>query len=137
MTLVFEDFFRQANNSHSPRAWQRTLGESTECVNRLIPKGTGMGKTLGLASAWVYHRLVRNDNSWPRRLAWCLPMRVLVEQTADELTTLLKSTAQLLDAPLVPVHVLMGGVQATDWHLDLEQPAVLIGTQDMLLSPRS
>src|SRR5690606_19067578 len=32
------------------------------------------------------------------------------------------------------VHVLMGGSDAGAWHLDVEKPAVLIATQDMVLS---
>jgi hypothetical protein len=44
----------------------------------------GNGKTLGVLAAWLYHRVERNDDRWPRRRVWVLPMRVLVEQTADE-----------------------------------------------------
>ena len=36
----------------------------------------------------------------------------------------------------VRVHPLMGGLDIDDWHLHPEEPAVLIGTQDMLLSRR-
>ena len=36
----------------------------------------------------------------------------------------------------VPVHILMGGVDTEKWFLDPEKPAILIGTQDMLLSRR-
>jgi CRISPR-associated endonuclease/helicase Cas3 len=32
------------------------------------------------------------------------------------------------------VHVLMGGVDTEQWYLHPERPAMLIGTQDMLLS---
>src|SRR4030095_15815866 len=34
----------------------------------------------------------------------------------------------------VGLHVLMGGVEAERWVLQLHQPAILVGTQDMLLS---
>jgi len=34
----------------------------------------------------------------------------------------------------VGVHLLMGGADAGDWHLHPERAAILIGTQDMLLS---
>jgi CRISPR-associated endonuclease/helicase Cas3 len=40
-----------------------------------------MGKTLGVLAAWSWHRLHQHNDSWPRRLVWCLPMRVLAEQT--------------------------------------------------------
>jgi CRISPR-associated endonuclease/helicase Cas3 len=32
--------------------------------------------------AWLWNRLILNDSNWPRRLVYCLPMRILVEQTA-------------------------------------------------------
>ena len=65
----------------------------------------------------------------PRRLVYCLPMRVLVEQSADEARKWIENLS--LD---IPVTVLMGGVEAEEWFLHPEKPAVLIGTQDMLLS---
>ena len=65
----------------------------------------------------------------PRRLVYCLPMRVLVEQSAREARKWIKSLS--LD---IPVTVLMGGVEAEEWFLNPEKPAILIGTQDMLLS---
>lgn len=46
-------------------------------------------KTLGALTAWLWHRVERADDTWPRRLVWCLPMRVLVEQTEAEARTVL------------------------------------------------
>ena len=51
----------------APHAWQGRLGEASCCENRLIRVPTGMGKTIGVLSSWIYHRLVRRDQSWPRR----------------------------------------------------------------------
>jgi CRISPR-associated endonuclease/helicase Cas3 len=87
-------------------------------------------KTLGVFSAWSWNRLVRKDETWPRRLVWCLPMRVLTEQTAEETRKFLAAAG----LGHVPVHVLMGGSDVGEWHLHPEQEAVLVGTQDMLLS---
>ena len=42
---------------------------------------TGLGKTAANLPAWLYKHH-RHDARTPRRLVWCLPMRVLVEQTA-------------------------------------------------------
>lgn len=58
-------------------------------------------------------------------------MRTLVEQTERAVEQWLKDDG--LDSQ-VNVCVLMGGLSHTDWHLEPEQDAVLIGTQDMLLS---
>jgi CRISPR-associated endonuclease/helicase Cas3 len=58
-------------------------------------------------------------------------MRTLVEQMQRDLENWL-SNAGL--KPEKCVHVLMGGMSPSDWHLDPDQDCVLIGTQDMLLS---
>ncbi len=116
----------------APHPWQAELGANALCQNRLIRVPTGMGKTFGVLAAWVWHRLIRNDDHWPRRLIWCLPMRVLVEQVAAEIEAALH---RLSDATAgVQVHQLLGGVESGEWHLAPERPAVLVGTQDMLLS---
>ena len=47
----------------------------------LLKIPTGLGKTAGVALAWMHKRL-EEDFRTPRRLVWCLPMRTLVEQTA-------------------------------------------------------
>lgn len=92
-----------------------------------------------MLATWAYHRIHRNDDRWPRRLAWCLPMRVLVEQTHSEVERVLASLGVLWDGKgdhtgRVGAHLLMGGSNAGDWHHHPEDCAVLIGTQDMLLS---
>ena len=115
----------------SPHSWQVDLGSCPTCTNRLVRVPTGMGKTLGVLAAWAYNRLYLNDPAWPRRLIWCLPMRVLVEQTQDSAQNLL---IRLDVAQDVDVHLLMGGCDAGDWAVHPEKAAVLVGTQDMLLS---
>jgi CRISPR-associated endonuclease/helicase Cas3 len=97
----------------------------------LIRLPTGFGKTEGVLAAWSYHRLHRHDANWPRRLIWCLPMRVLVEQTVQ----VAKQLAARIPEPHRPsVHIAMGGEDSGDWFLHPERPAVIVGTQDMLLS---
>jgi CRISPR-associated endonuclease/helicase Cas3 len=122
-----------------PHAWQTALATPDLCGDRLVRVPTGFGKTLGVLGAWLYHRVVRQDERWPRRLVWTLPMRVLVEQTEGEVRKTLERLGLLWDrgrphAGKVGVHVLMGGSDAGEWHLWPEEAAVLIGTQDMLLS---
>lgn len=95
---------------------------------------TGLGKTAAILLAWLYKRH-RHDARTPRRLVWCLPMRVLVEQTARlarQWGERLAAAGLLSRAPAV--HVLMGGDVAQDWDTRPEDEAVLIGTQDQLLS---
>jgi len=113
----------------SPHPWQITLGADPNCRDRLIRIPTGFGKTAGVVLAWLYNRVHRRDDRWPRRLVFCLPMRVLVEQSERAIRRWLEQAGSE-----TRVHVLMGGVEAERWSLDADKPAVLLGTQDMLLS---
>ena len=115
----------------APHPWQVDLAIANQAGNRLIRIPTGLGKTLGVLAAWIFHYHVRRDQDWPRRLVWCLPMRTLVEQTEQEAHSVINQLGLQDD---VDVHVLMGGVEESRWYADPERPAILIGTQDMLLS---
>ena len=126
-------------DAHRSQPWQGELAASASCGNRLIRIPTGFGKTLGVLSAWVWHRVRNQNDQWPRRLVWCLPMRVLVEQIESEVRSALERLGLLWNGKgihegKVGVHLLMGGADAGRWHLFPESEAVLIGTQDMLLS---
>jgi CRISPR-associated endonuclease/helicase Cas3 len=143
--VQFAEWFNHFASSPSdvamtPREWQQQLADDDAPRSRVIRIPTGYGKTLGVLGAWLYHRVSRADERWPRRLIWTLPMRVLVEQTADEVRKCLQRL-DLLWQPgtehrnKVGVHLLMGGVdQGGDWNLYPEENAVLIATQDMALS---
>ena len=119
-----------------PDAWQLAL--ASDAWPRVLIAPTGSGKTAAITLAWAAHRL-RRPGTTPRRLVWCLPMRTLVEQTADTVREWFgKLAADPDSAGRLPrrqdVHVLMGGVDAGGWLDNPERPAVLVGTQDMLLS---
>ena len=49
----------------------------------LLDVPTGLGKTAAAILAWLWRRRFANKDT-PRRLVYCLPMRVLVEQTVTE-----------------------------------------------------
>ncbi len=130
----YEVWFRHVS-SRQPHAWQAALGSDPVCRDRTIRIPTGFGKTAGIVLAWLFNRVVRADNTWPRRLVFCLPMRVLVEQTERAIDEWLRTyPAQSKLCESVGLHVLMGGVKAARWVLRPEAPAILVGTQDMLLS---
>ena len=120
----------------SPDPWQQQF--ATDEWPEVLIAPTGSGKTAGVTLGWAAHRL-RVPEVTPRRLVWCLPMRALVEQTERVVREwfggLCKFDAGrgLLPEPQ-DVHVLMGGVEAARWLDWPERPAVIIGTQDMLLS---
>jgi len=58
-------------------------------------------------------------------------MRVLVEQTEQVARQL---TQSIPDTHRPTVHVAMGGEDTGEWFLYPERAAIIIGTQDMLLS---
>ena len=119
-----------------PDAWQLAL--ACDAWPRVLIAPTGSGKTSAVTLGWAARRL-HNPDDTPRRLVWCLPMRTLVEQTADAVREWFGRLAAGTDsAGRLPrpedVHVLMGGADANGWLDWPERPSVLVGTQDMLLS---
>ena len=128
----YSRFFTHVTGN-SPYPYQEDLGVGP--WPDLLDVPTGLGKTAAIVVAWLWHRL-HDDPATPRRLVYCLPMRVLVEQTqrnAEE--WIAKAEVRFRDAGLEPptVSLLMGGDVNLEW-LEPERPAILIGTQDMLLS---
>ncbi|MBA2591818.1 MAG: type I-U CRISPR-associated protein Csx17 [Pseudomonadota bacterium] len=140
--MSFHEFFRKATGQQ-PYPYQQRL--AVEDWPDLVDVPTGLGKTAAVTLAWAWKRGLRiggNRESepapgTPRRLVWCLPMRVLVEQTAECVRTWLSRLGSL-DEPgrrRVSVHLLMGGEDdLKSWAEWPEEEMVLIGTQDMLLS---
>ena len=130
MTLKnFTVLFRKATGNPNPFPYQERFADADE-LPELVHAPTGAGKTATAILGWVWRYFYTNKPT-SRRLAYCLPMRVLVEQTRDEARNWLGNLGL---TEKVKVHVLMGGEDADEWDLDPERPAVLIGTQDMLLS---
>ena len=181
-------FFEQATENSTPLRYQARLATESD-FRALLDVPTGLGKTAAAILAWVWRRRFAEESvrrSTPRRLVYCLPMRVLVEQTFAEAVKwldrigLLAGEAHWTEAggDLLPtkkarlcrsnggnergyvsapetgevreecwaagngqrgrypiaIHLLLGGEERTDWALWPERDAILIGTQDMLLS---
>jgi CRISPR-associated endonuclease/helicase Cas3 len=131
--ISFAQFFRTATAGQDPYPYQERFADAPQ-LPHLLRAPTGAGKTATAVLGWLW-RWVSQRPDTPRRLVYCLPMRVLVEQSAREAK---KWIGKLFEHGVlnqkVPVCLLMGGVEAGDWYLHPEKPAVLIGTQDMLLS---
>jgi len=131
---AFDEFFRLGSDGHFPFPYQRRLAEMDHLPD-LARIPTGLGKTLAVTLGWIWRRRYHPDHTirqaTPRRLVYVLPMRTLVEQT---LGVVQRSLAALALDDTIGLHYLMGGHIDKDWALYPEREAVLVGTQDMLLS---
>lgn len=130
--MKFRKFFEKATG-HPPYPYQEEFAACDE-LPHLLEVPTGAGKTATAVLGWLWRRVhgraaVRASTG--RRLIFCLPMRSLVEQTQRECKKWLAALGLVDD---VKVHVLMGGAIARDWHDAPEAAAIIIGTQDQLLS---
>jgi CRISPR-associated endonuclease/helicase Cas3 len=136
--MRYASFFRIAAGGSKPYPYQERFA-TAESIPHLLRAPTGAGKTATAILGWLYRRHAK-AKATPRRLVYCLPMRVLVEQSVREAKGWIENLKKHADEPLIEdgldVQVLMGGVEAEaePWHLNPELPAILIGTQDMLLS---
>ena len=129
--MNFDDWFARATGN-PPFPYQRDLALGTGYPDQLsVP--TGLGKTAAVVLSWLWRRQHGPEEvrtSTPRRLVFCLPVRTLVEQTFEEVQRW-KSRLGLDD---LGVYRLMGGAVDDFWDERPEAEAILIGTQDQLLS---
>jgi CRISPR-associated endonuclease/helicase Cas3 len=130
----FDAYFRNAAGAagdQAPFPYQTRLAIEADWPAQIsIP--TGLGKTLAVVVAWLWRRRAESPvrAKTPRRLVYCLPMRVLVEQTRDVVVGVLERLHSD-----VPVVLLMGGAdEGASWDTYPERDTIVIGTQDMLLS---
>lgn len=78
----FREFFRAATGN-SPFPYQERIALA-EKLPPLVRAPTGAGKTAATVLAWLWRRRFAAPEvraATPRRLAYCLPMRVLVVRT--------------------------------------------------------
>jgi CRISPR-associated endonuclease/helicase Cas3 len=127
MSEDFSKFFHLATGGKSSYPFQGEFA-TADPLPHLLRAPTGAGKTATAIIGWLW-RLLHSGKSTPRRLIYCLPMRVLVEQSVREARQWIENLKLGIS-----VHVLMGGVDAEQWYLEPAKPAIIIGTQDMLLS---
>lgn len=130
--MEFDGFFEKATGN-LPFPYQRRLA-TDQPLPQMIDVPTGAGKTAAVILSWLWRRRFGDEarrRATPRRLVYCLPMRVLVEQTEAAARTWVQNLGCQDE---VRVHVLMGGEDAEDWDVHPERDAILVGTQDMLLS---
>jgi CRISPR-associated endonuclease/helicase Cas3 len=130
--MEFRSFFEGAT-AKSPFPFQEAFA-TNELLPHVLAVPTGVGKTATVVLGWLWRRLhapkkIRRETG--RRLVFCLPMRSLVDQTAESCKDWLDKS-KLTDK--VGLSVLMGGSIARDWDDKPDSNQILIGTQDQLLS---
>ena len=134
--MNFETFFQAGVNGKYPRPYQISLAERGDWPETLIIP-TGFGKTAAVLAAWLW-KIGHRDPATPRRLIYCLPMRTLVEQTETAAKIWIENAREKFELN-IELGVLMGGRSEgrrglPAWMLRPDCPAILIGTQDMLIS---
>lgn len=141
MTSDFAAFFKAATAApgREPYPYQLRLATGAEFPT-LMSVPTGLGKTAAVVLSYLYRRFRHPEDAvrkgTPLRLVYVLPMRVLASQVRDEALRWIENLqkAGLLASEAPRVHLLMGGHVDDTWDLDPERAAIIIGTQDQLLS---
>ena len=80
----FDNIFEAATGNR-PYPFQGRFGAAADLPS-LVSVPTGLGKTAMAVLGWLWRRRfadVAVRKATPLRLVYCLPMRVLVEQTKD------------------------------------------------------
>ncbi len=117
---TYADFFLRVTECCA-LPYQLRLNESPAPYTALsIP--TGLGKTDAVLVDWLARRPTT-------RLIWCLPGRALTRQIAKNAHT--RVGAARADVRILE---LMGGCDDLDLTLAPDEPAILVGTQDILVS---
>lgn len=131
----------KALTTHAPLAWQRRLYEGAFAkgdIPTAIDVPTGLGKTSVMA-LWLIGRA--HGASLPRRLAYVVDRRAVVDQATDEAIKLreaLEGEAKYLKTSLsldgaLPISTLRGQfVDNKEWLVDPAAPAIVVGTVDMI-----
>ncbi|MCB9730856.1 MAG: CRISPR-associated helicase Cas3' [Deltaproteobacteria bacterium] len=130
--MDYDELFERATG-FAPYPFQRRFAQSASLPD-LLRAPTGAGKTATAVLGWLWRRRYAATDlraRTPRRLVFCLPMRSLVTQTATAAEGWLE---QLGLGDKVRVYSLLGGAVQDSFDEHPDADAILIGTQDQLLS---
>lgn len=136
--MNFARFF-QLGTGHAPFPFQTRL--AADGLPDVLEVPTGFGKTEAVVLAWLWRRHLSSPEvrrSLAVRLVYCLPMRVLVEQTETRVRECLERARGTglpgLPDPERDVHALLGGRVDREWEGRADHSSIIVGTQDQLLS---
>ena len=115
--MSYTEFFRRVCG-FDPYPFQVRFHDC-EADFRVLEVPTGLGKTRTVLADWLSDRPTT-------RLVYCLPGRALTRQVAD--------VARGMAPGEVPVFELMGGSKDLHQRIRPDQPAIIVGTQDVLVS---
>jgi|GEM_PF-96060 len=131
----FDDFFVRLTGN-SPFPWQQALFQ--EFVDNRFPSScnlpTGLGKT-SVIPIWFLALSCSPSGVVPRRLVYVVNRRTVVDQATDEARKIRERLIQLNDKSLPPLAISTLRGQFADnreWLTDPSQPAVIVGTVDMI-----
>ncbi len=130
---TYKDFFQVASGfapyPYQEKFQQRDRSHSIHAL--MVP--TGLGKTECFTIDWLWGIHHQRSNT-PSRLVISLPMRTLTYQTFDRVSNILKNL-ELNEQ--VSCHKLVGGTGEPidrSWCDCIDRPAIIIGTQDQIIS---
>lgn len=124
--MTYREFFHKATGL-DPYPYQEKLAGEEWPEVLIVP--TGAGKTAAVILSWLYRREFGSGAA--TRLIFCLPMRVLVGQIADNAQAWIKNLGL---SERYSIHRLLGGFLEEEWEKKPERPCIIVGTQDHLLS---
>ncbi|PIG90925.1 CRISPR-associated helicase Cas3' [Gloeocapsopsis sp. IPPAS B-1203] len=125
--MSYREFFKHCTGFY-PYPWQERFVSWSGQSIAVVAAPTGAGKEFGAIIPWLYSHKIGIPIT--ARLIYALPTRSLVEQVYENTCQVVTAS----DCLPIKVYCLKGGLVEHGFEQDLTQPAILIGTQDQLLS---
>ena len=126
--MSYRDFFKETTGFYL-YPWQERFSAWNGKTIAVVSGPTGVGKESGVIIPWLYSYKIGNPST--TRLVYALPTRSLVDQVYENAQRFMEASGLPIE---ITMYCLKGGKVEHGFEQDLSQPAILIGTQDQLLS---